>query len=47
MGRAAVSTDLDPQHLSDTELPTRQHTPVDMRPPTHTAERCQVSTQLE
>jgi len=26
MGRPAVSTDLDPQDLSDTEPPSRQHT---------------------
>jgi hypothetical protein len=34
IGRPAVSTNLDPWDLSDTELPTRQHTPADMRPPT-------------
>jgi hypothetical protein len=31
MGRPAASTNLDPQDLSDTEPPNRQHTPVDMR----------------
>jgi hypothetical protein len=31
LGRPAVSTDLDPQDLSDTEPPTRQHTPAYMR----------------
>ena len=36
------------QDLSDTEPPTRQHTPADMKPPnTYTAEDCQVWTQLE
>jgi hypothetical protein len=34
IGRPAVSTNLDPQDLSDTELPNRQNTPADMRPPT-------------
>jgi hypothetical protein len=32
MGRPAVSTNLDPQDLSDTEPPIRQHIPADMRP---------------
>ena len=31
-GRPAVSTNLDPWDLLDTEPPTRQHTPTDMRP---------------
>ena len=35
VGRPAFSTNLDPRDLSDTEPPTRQHTPVDMSPPTH------------
>jgi hypothetical protein len=35
MGRSAVSSDLDLQDLSDTEAPTRQHIPADLRPPTH------------
>jgi hypothetical protein len=39
MGRPAVSTNLDPQDLSDTEPPTRQHTLADMRPPTHIQKR--------
>jgi hypothetical protein len=30
---------LDPQDLSNTEPPTRQHTPADMRPPTHIEQR--------
>lgn len=32
MGRPAVSTDLEPRDLSDTEPPTRQYTQADMRP---------------
>jgi hypothetical protein len=31
IGRPAVSTNLDPRDLSDTEPPTRQYTPADMR----------------
>jgi hypothetical protein len=38
-GGPAVSTNLDPQDLSDTGPPTRQHTPADMRPPTHIQQR--------
>ena len=34
VGRPAVSTNRDSPDVSDTEPPTRQHTPVDMRPPT-------------
>ena len=46
--RPAVSTNLDSWDLTDTETPTRQHTPADMKPPnTYTAEDCQVWTQLE
>jgi hypothetical protein len=39
VGRRAVSTNLDPQDLSDTGPPTRQHTPADLRPPTHIQQR--------
>ena len=39
MGRPGVSTDLDPQDLSDTEPPTKQHTPADMRPQAHMQQR--------
>ena len=39
MRRPTVSTDLDPKDLSDTETPTRQHTPADMRPLTHREQR--------
>jgi hypothetical protein len=35
VGGLAVSINLDPWNLSDTGPPTRQHTPPDMRPPTH------------
>jgi hypothetical protein len=35
VGGPAVSINLDPQDLSDTGPPTRQHTPADMRPSTH------------
>ena len=37
--RPAVSTNLDPRGLSDTELPTRQHTLADIRPLTHMQHR--------
>ena len=39
MGRPAVLTNLDPQDLSDTEPPTRQHIPADMSPLTHVQQR--------
>ena len=32
IGKPAVSTNLDPRYISDTELTTRQHTPADMIP---------------
>jgi len=32
IGRTAISTNPHPRDLSDTEPPTRQHTPADMRP---------------
>jgi hypothetical protein len=35
MGRPTVSTNLDPRDLSDTEPPTKQHIPADIRPQTH------------
>ena len=35
VGGPAVSINLDPRDLSDTGPKTRQHTPPDMRPPTH------------
>ena len=35
----AVSTDLDPQDLSDPEPPTRLQTPTAMIPPTHIPQR--------
>jgi hypothetical protein len=35
VGGLAVSINLDPWDLSNTWSPTRQHTPVDVRPPTH------------
>jgi hypothetical protein len=35
VGGPAVSINLDPQELSNTEPPNSQHTPADMRPPTH------------
>jgi hypothetical protein len=38
-GRPAVSTNLNSQDLSDMESATRQHTPVDIRPPTHVHQR--------
>jgi hypothetical protein len=34
-GGPAVSIYLDPRDLSNTGPPNRQHTPADMRPPTH------------
>jgi hypothetical protein len=33
--RSAVSINLDPQDLSNTGPPNKQHTPADMQPPTH------------
>jgi hypothetical protein len=39
IGRPSVSTNLDLGDLSDTEPPTRQHTPADMRPSTHIQQR--------
>jgi hypothetical protein len=35
IGRSAVSTNLVPWELSDTEPPARQHTQAGPRPPTH------------
>jgi hypothetical protein len=35
----AVSINLDPRGISDTEPPTRQHTPADMRTLTHIQQR--------
>jgi hypothetical protein len=34
-GGPAVSINLDPQNLSNTGPPNRQHTPVDSRPPAY------------
>jgi hypothetical protein len=34
-GGPAVSINLDPQDLSNTGTPNRQHIPADMRPPLH------------
>ena len=42
-----VSTNLDSRDLSDTGPPTRQHTPAEMRPPTHIVEDFWVWTQSE
>ena len=39
MGRPAVLTDLNSRDLSDTEPPSRQHTPADKRPPMHIKHR--------
>jgi hypothetical protein len=39
VGEPAVSINLDPGNLSDTGTSTRQHTPADMRPPTHIQQR--------
>jgi hypothetical protein len=35
VGEPVVSINLDPQDLSNTRPPKRQHTPAHMRPPTH------------
>jgi hypothetical protein len=35
VGGTAVSFYLDPQDLANTGPPNRQHTPADIRPPTH------------
>jgi hypothetical protein len=37
--RPVVSINLDPQDLSNSWPPNRQHTPADMRPPTHIHQR--------
>jgi hypothetical protein len=34
IGRPAISTNLNPWELSDTEPPTRQHIRAGLRPPT-------------
>jgi hypothetical protein len=47
VGGPAVTINLDPWDLSDTGPPARQHTPAEMRSPTHTAEYCQVWVQSE
>jgi hypothetical protein len=39
VGAPAVSINLDPQDLSDTGPPTRQHVPAVKRPPTHIHQR--------
>jgi hypothetical protein len=39
VGGPAVLINPYPQYFSDTVPPTRQHTPVDMRPPTHIQQR--------
>jgi hypothetical protein len=39
VGGPAVSINLDPQDLSNTGPPNRQHIPADMRPPTHIQQR--------
>jgi hypothetical protein len=44
VGGLAVSINLDPRDLSDTGLPTGQHIPADMRPPTHIQQRTAGST---
>ena len=45
-GRPAVSTNLDPQDLLDTEPPSRQHMLADRRPPnTYTTKDCLVWAQ--
>jgi hypothetical protein len=48
VGRPTVLISLDPRDISNTEQPTRQHMPADMRPPnTYTAEDCWVWVQSE
>ena len=39
IGRLAVLTKLDPQYLSDTEPPARQHKPIDMMLETYIQQR--------
>jgi hypothetical protein len=39
IGGTAVSTNLNPKIISDTELPTWQHTGACLRPPTHIQQR--------
>ena len=42
VGGPAASINLDPRDFSDTGPPNGQHTPANMRLPTHTAEDCWV-----
>jgi hypothetical protein len=43
----AVSINLDPRDLSNTGPPNRQHTPADMRPPTHIQQRTSRSVSIQ
>jgi hypothetical protein len=47
IGGPAVSTNLDPRILPDTEPPTRQHTPADIRPLIHIQQRTDWSDPSE
>jgi hypothetical protein len=47
VGGPAVSINLDPQDLSDTGSPTRQHTSADMRPPTIIQQRAAGSVFIQ
>jgi hypothetical protein len=46
VGGPVVSITLDPQDLSDTGPPNRQHTPADMRPPTYIQQRTFVHSEM-
>jgi hypothetical protein len=45
--RASRSINLDPQDLSDTGTPTRQHTAAHMRPPMHIQQRSSGSVFIQ
>jgi hypothetical protein len=47
VGRPGVSINLDPRDLSNTGTPKRQHTPADMRPPTHVQQRTSGSVFIQ
>jgi hypothetical protein len=47
VGGPVVSINLDPWDLSDTEPPNRQHTPADIRLPTHMQQRTSGSVFIQ
>jgi hypothetical protein len=47
VGEQAVSINLDPRDLSNTEPPNRQYTPADIRLPTHIESRTSGSVFIQ